>query len=63
MSKIIVILLNDQIKKQTAYNLFFSNDRFNDDDCVFIFSLLCDGKTLDVFVFLIGPNLTYNQKV
>lgn len=63
MSKIIVILNYDQIKKQISCNLTFSNDRTNDDDWVFIFSLLCDGETLDVLVFLIGLNLTDNQKV
>lgn len=63
ISKIIVILTYDQIKKQISCNLTFSNDRINDDDCVFIFSLLCDDETLDVLVFLIDPNLTDNQKV
>ena len=50
-------------KNKSAVTSLFSNDRINDDDCVFIFSLLCDDETLDVLVFLIDPNLTDNQKV
>ncbi len=41
ISKIIVILFNEKIKKQAVRNVSFSNDWINDDDGVFNFSLLC----------------------